>query len=147
LRPFGLVLHHDGVWSHEGEPILNDKLRCHFDRSVRYLPRERKFVVELGRFRGQIEIEEAGFFVREIDLETGQIRLSDRSSEPLKVATLHVSSRDGALLCRVKQDLEPAGLLARFTHSSHSVLMNALDEAASGPVLRIGGISTPLPDL
>ena len=27
LRPFGLVLHHDGRFTHEGEPILNRRLR------------------------------------------------------------------------------------------------------------------------
>ena len=104
-------------------------------------------MVRLGRFRGQIEVEEAGFFVREFDAVTGQIRLSDRSFEALKVETLHLSSRDGALLCRVKEGLEPAGLLARFTHSSHSDLMNSLEDTASGPVLRIGGVAIPLPDL
>ena len=38
LRPFGLVRHHDGRWTHEGIPIQNDRLRSAFDRSVRYLP-------------------------------------------------------------------------------------------------------------
>nr|NIW35710.1 hypothetical protein [Gemmatimonadota bacterium] len=40
LRPFGLVLHHDGRWTHEGQPILNRKIREVFDRSVRFLPDE-----------------------------------------------------------------------------------------------------------
>ena len=31
LRPFGLVLHHDGSWSHEGVPIRNARLRTAFD--------------------------------------------------------------------------------------------------------------------
>ena len=38
LRPFGLVLHHDGSWTHEGVPLLNRRLRAAFDRAVRYLP-------------------------------------------------------------------------------------------------------------
>jgi hypothetical protein len=67
LRPFGLVLHHDGRWSHEGVPIRNRRLRAAFDRSVRYLPDASVFVVQLGRFRGQIEVEEAAFFVRAFD--------------------------------------------------------------------------------
>ena len=47
LRPFGLRLHHDGRWTHEGQPIRNRRLREHFDRSVRWLPEERKYVVTL----------------------------------------------------------------------------------------------------
>ena len=40
LRPFGLVLHHDGRWTHEGVPVTNRRLREAFDRSVRFLPAE-----------------------------------------------------------------------------------------------------------
>ncbi|HME70993.1 MAG TPA: hypothetical protein VKM54_14150, partial [Myxococcota bacterium] len=61
LRPFGLCLHYDGRWTHEGHPITHPRLRAAFDRGVRFLPEERKYVVQLGRFRGEIEVEEAGF--------------------------------------------------------------------------------------
>ena len=67
LAPFGLVLRHDGSWMHEGEPFLNRKLRALFDRSVRYVPEEGKFVVQVNQFRGEIEVEEAGFFIRVFD--------------------------------------------------------------------------------
>ena len=73
LRPFGLVLHHDGRWTHEEHPILNRKMRELFDRSVVYLPTEDKFIVKLGHFRGEIEIEEAGFFVKAVDLAESQV--------------------------------------------------------------------------
>ena len=63
LRPFGLVLHHDGRWSHEGQPIRNRRLREHFDRHVGFLAEEGKFVVSLRHFRAEIEVEEAAFFV------------------------------------------------------------------------------------
>ena len=69
LRPFGLVLHHDGSWTHEGQPILNRRIREKFDGSVRYLPEQGKYVVQIGRFRGEIEVEEAGFFVRDSNVE------------------------------------------------------------------------------
>ena len=65
------------------------RLREHFDRSVRYLPAERKFVVTLRHFRGEIEVEEAAFFVRELRRwRAARIALSDRSEEPLDPATL-----------------------------------------------------------
>lgn len=147
LRPFGLVLHHDGRWTHEGSPIANARLRAAFDRGVRFLPAEGVFVVQLGRYRGQIEIEEAGFFVRSFDPASGLIALSDRSEEALDPASLHVSPRDGALLCLVKRDLLTAGLLARFGHAAQAQLLDAVDEGEAGPRLRMAGRSFALPGL
>jgi hypothetical protein len=147
LTPFGLRLHHDGRWSHLGEPIRNRRLREHFDRSVKYLPDERKFVVTLRQFRGEIEVEEAAFFVRAFDAASGRITLSDRSEESLEPASLALSPRDGALLCRVKRDLAPEGLLARFGHGAHAELLQAVEEAGSGLVLRLAGRRHPLPEL
>jgi hypothetical protein len=147
LRPFGLVLHHDGRFSHEGLPILNDRLRRAFDRGVAYLPEEGVYVVRLGHFRGQIEVEEAGFFVRAFDPASGEVSLSDGTSEPLEVASLHVSPRDGALLCRVKRGLAPAGLLARFQHAAQAELLGAVEEAPPGWVLRVGDRVQRLPAL
>jgi hypothetical protein len=147
LAPFGLVLHHDGRWSHEGVPVLNRRLRAAFDRGVRYLPDVRKYVVQIGRFRGEIEPEEAAFFVRQFDAPSGRIRLSDGSEEPLEVASLHLSPRDGALLCRVKRELAPAGLLARFLHAPQAELLLAVDAEADPPALWIGGEALALPEL
>ena len=147
LRPFGLVLHHDGSWTHEGHPIQHAKLREHFDRSVRYLPEERKYVVTLRHFRGEIEVEEAAFFVRAFEPQTGRIALSDRSEETLDPATLAPSPIDGALLCRVKRDLAPGGLPARFAHAAQAELLHAVDESPSGMRLRMGGAWHNLPDL
>ena len=139
LRPFGLRLHHDGRWSHEGQPIGNRRLREHFDRSVLYLAAERKYVVTLRHFRGEIELEEAAFFVREVDLDRGTLRLSDGSEEPLEVASLRCSPIDGAWLCSVKRELEPGGLAARFSHSAQAELLGAVEETDDAPALRLCG--------
>jgi hypothetical protein len=147
LRPFGLVLHHDGNWTHEGVPISHPRLRAAFDRSVRFLPAEGVFVVQLGRFRGQIEVEEAGFFVRSFDAASGRIALSDGSEEPLAAESLHVSARDGAFLCRVKRDLIAPGLLARFGHAAQAQLLGAVEERGGQVFLRLGGRLLALPDL
>ena len=146
LSPFGLVLHHDGRFSHEGEPIANQSLRAVFDRSVRFLPEEGVYVVQLGRFRGQIEIAEAAFFVRAFDAASGEIALSDTSREGLDPASLGVSQRDGALLCRVKRGLAPEGLLARFAHAAQAELLNAVEETSEGPRLRLVGALHSIPD-
>jgi hypothetical protein len=147
LAPFGLVLHHDGRWSHEGQPILHRRLREHFDRSVKYLPDDRKFVVTLRHFRGEIVVEEAALFVRAVELASGEIALSDCTREPLDVASLHLSPRDGALLCRVKRELAPEGLLARFTHSAHAELLAAIEPEGDSYALALGGRRELVPDL
>jgi hypothetical protein len=142
-----LVLHHDGRWTHEGQPILHRRIREHFDRSVKYLPDERKFVVTLRHFRGEIAVEEAGFFVRAVDLARGELALSDGSLERLEVASLHPSPRDGALLCRVKRELAPEGLLARFTQSAQAELLTAIETDGDGFALAIGGRRERVPEL
>ena len=147
LRPFGLVLHRDGSWSHEGVAITHKRLRRLFDRSVRYLPDEKKYVVQVGRFRGQIEPEESAFFVREVDLERGIITLSDRSRERLDPGSLRASPIDGVWLCTVKRDLAPEGLPARFTHAAQAELLAAAEETHEGPALRLGGRLHRVPDL
>ena len=150
LAPFGLVLHHDGRWSHEGVSFRNKKLREAFDRGVVFLPEEGeegKYVVALRHFRGEIIVEEAGFFVRDYDPPTGNLTLSDRSVEALDVGSLRPSPIDGALLCTIKCELNPAGLAARFCHSAQSELLNAVEECADGSMLRFGGGEHTLPDL
>jgi hypothetical protein len=141
------VLHHDGRFSHEGEPILNRRLREHFDRSVGYLPDEKKFIVRLQHFRGEVEVEEAGFFVREVDLDRGEIMLSDGTRERLDVSTLGVSEIDGALLCRVKTELVAEGLLARFSHSAQAELLEAVEPEEDAFAIVIAGERIPFPEI
>jgi hypothetical protein len=147
LRPFGLVLHRDGSWTHEGVAIRNRRLRAAFDRAVRYVQPEGVFVVQLGHFRGQIEVEEAAFFVRLFDPDRGEIALSDGTRERLDPTSLALSAHDGALLCRVKRDLVREGLLARFFHAAQSELLWAVEETNEGPRLRMGDALHPLPPL
>ncbi len=147
LRSFGLMLHYDGSWSHEGVPILHPRLRAAFDRSVRWLPGERKYVVQLGRFRGQIDVEEAAFFVRAVDLDAGEVALSDGSRERLDPETLRLSTLDGALLCRVAREATPEGVPARFTRSAQAELLLAVEEGDEGPALPLAGTRVALPAL
>ncbi len=147
LRPFGLVLHHDGRWSHQGEPVLHTRLRAAFDRGVRYLPEEGVYVVQLGRFRGQIEVEEAAFFVRAFDPGDVTLHLSDGTRERLDPSTLRKSEHDDGLLCDVKRDLAPSGLPARFTFAAQADLLMAVESDEGPPALRLEGRLIPLPDL
>ncbi len=147
LRPFGLVLHHDGSWTHEGEPVLHTRLRQAFDRGVRYLPEERVYVVQLGSFRGQIEIEEAAFFVRVFDAHDGYLTLSDGSREALDPGSLRTSAHDDGLLCSVKASLLTGGLPARFGHGAQADLLAAVEEERDGHVLCLAGRRVTLPRL
>jgi hypothetical protein len=136
-----------GAWTHEGVPILNRKLRDRFDRSVVYLPDEAKYVVRLGHFRGEIDVEEAGFFVRAVDLLAGEVHLSDGSKDALDLGSLETSAIDGALICRVKRPLAPDGLPARFLHSAQADLLCAVEEGDDGLVVEMAGRPVPMSDL
>ncbi len=147
LRPFGLVLHHDGRFSHEGAPIANRRLREHFERSVEYLPAEGKFIVRLRQFRGELAVEEAGFFVRSLDPETGEIALSDGTKELLDASTLSLSPIDGAILCRIKRDSIEGGLLARFSHSTQAEFLQRVEWVGDRLCVVLGGRRVPCPGL
>ncbi|MCG8592578.1 MAG: hypothetical protein MJE66_25080, partial [Proteobacteria bacterium] len=82
-----------------------------------------------------------------LDLAAGVVCLSDRSREPLDPASLHVSPIDGAWLCRVKRDLDPAGLLARFTHAAQAELLNAVEFEGEQAWVPLAGRRLLLPDL
>lgn len=147
LRSLGLVLHRDGRFSHEGQPIANRRLRAAFERGVRYLPGEGKYVVQLRHFRAQLDVEEAGFFVRSVDLVSGSLALSDGSRDRLDPASLRGSALDAdALLCTVKCDQVAHGLPARFTHSAQAELLLGVEEGAGGLALRVAGAWSALPD-
>ena len=121
-------------------------MREKFDQSVRYLPDEGGvYVVQIGHFRGLIDVEEAAFFVADIDLGAGSVRLSDASIDVLDPASLSTSPLDGALLCRVKRDLDPAGVLARFSHRAQAEFLNAVDD--DGITISLGGTPVKLPPL
>ena len=78
LRSLGLVLHRDGSSAPRRRADPQRAVASALERGVRYLPAEGKYVVTLGHFRGQLDVEECGFFVRSIELATGRIALQRR---------------------------------------------------------------------
>lgn len=142
------MLHRDGRFLHEGLPITNLRLRAAFERGVRWLPDEGKYVVTLGHFRGQVDVEEAGFFVRGVDLATGGLALSDGTQDRLEPASLRASAFDpDVLLCTVKRAVSPYGVPARFLRSAQAELLAAVEEGPEGLVLHVAGARHPLPQL
>ena len=148
LRSFGLVLHRDGRCTHEGQAIANRRLRAAFERGVRFLPAEGKYVAQVGHFRGQLDVEECGFFVCDVDLATGNITLSDGSGDRLDPTSLRGSALDAdALLCTVKRDLVAHGLTARFTRAAQAQLLLGVEQGARGFLLHVAGSAYDVPEL
>ena len=101
-------------------------------RGVRFLDEEEVFVVQVGPYRGQIEVEDTPFWVVAYDPESGEIDLTDGSSERLEARTLSTDP-DQVLRCRVRGRFP-----ARFTHAGQAHLLNSVELRGDSPWLRVG---------
>jgi hypothetical protein len=108
---------------------------------VRWAEAERTFVVQLGPFRGWLDVEDTAFFVDGYDAASGEIELSDRTRESLDAATL-VADADDALRCTVKGRFP-----ARFTHGGQEQLLAAVEVRGDEVCVRAGGALLPAPQL
>ena len=108
---------------------------------MRWAEVEQTFVVQLGAFRGWLEVEDTAFFVTAYDAATGELELSDRSRERLAAATLAVDP-DDALRCTVK-----GRFAARFTRAAQAQLLEAVDVDDGAVVVRAGGERLRAPGL
>ncbi len=102
-------------------------------RGVRFAEDEGVFVVQIGRFRGQIEVEDVPFWVVAYGPETGELDLTDGSAEPVWPETLSLDP-DGVFRVRVKHGRFPA----RFTRSGQAHLLEHLELREGAWVLRVG---------
>jgi hypothetical protein len=98
-------------------------------------------VVQVGRYRGQIDVEDTPFWVVAYDEKAGTVQLTDGTWEPIMPESLSVDP-DGVLRCRVKGRFP-----ARFTHAGQALLLEHLEEAGEGWVLRAGARALPVPGL
>jgi hypothetical protein len=118
--------------------VRNVRLQRAFRRGVRFLEAEGVWVVQIGRFRGAIEVEDTALFVDLYDAESGLVWLSDGTREPLRAETLRAGP-DGAFGCEVR------GLRARFTHAAQAELLAHVEEAGGRLCVRVGARSVALP--
>ncbi len=139
LRPFGLILRRDGRFKHEGVEVTHAKLHQVFLSGVRYAEEEGVFIVQLGRFRGQIEVEDTPYWVTSFDALDGTVRLTDQSEEPLAVASLGFDE-DGVLRCRVKERFS-----ARFERGAQAELLQAIHQDSTVNWLQLAGKRVQLP--
>ena len=126
---------------HEGVQVTHPHLFAAFLRGVRWLDEEDCFVIQLGQFRGQIEVEDVPFWVTGYDADRGELALTDHSREPLAADTL-VADPDEVLRCTVK-----GRFAARFSWRAQAELLATVDADHNGPFLRIGARSVRLPGL
>ena len=126
---------------HEGQKVTHPGLYRAFLRGVRFLDAEGVFVVQIGHFRAEIDVEDVPFWVVAYDEASGEIELTDRSAEPLDASSLTLDP-DGAIRCRVK-----GRFAARFTHAAQAHLLDAADTRAALPRIRAAGRLLPAPGL
>ncbi len=117
---------------HEGGRVTHPRLYRALLRGVAFAESEGVFIVRLGHFRGQIQVEDTPFWVATYDPEQGVIGLTDGSEEPLAAETLSVDP-DDALRCTVKSRFP-----ARFTRAGQAHLLNSLDVRDGTLALRAG---------
>jgi len=118
---------------HEGVVVSHRRLHRALLRGVRFAEEEGVFVVQLGRFRGQIEVEDVPFWVVAYDPGQGSIDLTDGSSEPIVPRTLRIDA-DEVFRVAVKGGRFPA----RFTRSGQAHLLEHLERRDAGWFLRVG---------
>jgi hypothetical protein len=126
------VLRRDGSFWHEGVRVTHPRLHAAFRSGVRWSEEERTFVVQLGRFRGWLDVEDTAFFVDGYDAATGELELSDGTREPLDASTLRADP-DDVLRCAVKQRFD-----ARFTRAAQEQLADALEQRDGAWFVRAG---------
>lgn len=108
---------------------------------VRFAEAEGTFIVQIGPFRGWLDVEDTAFFVDAYDAATGEIELSDRTHESLDAESL-VADADDALRCTVKGRFP-----ARFTRAAQAELLAALDLDGDVVAVRAAGELRPAPRL
>ncbi len=112
-----------------------------FLAGVRWADADRTFVVVVGRFRAWLDVEDTAYFVTAYEAASGEIELSDRTREPLAVATLSVDV-DDVLRCTVK-----GRFAARFRRDAQADLLAAIEQDGDGIVVCAGNARLRAPGL
>jgi len=121
--------------------VTHSRLARAFRRGVRFAEAEHTFVVQVGPFRGWLDVEDTAFFVDGYDQRTGELALSDETREPLDAASLRADP-DGVLRCTVKSRFP-----ARFTREAQAELFDAVEDEGDQLLLRAGSRRVPVPGL
>jgi uncharacterized protein len=134
-------LRRDGSFWHEGVRVTHPRLAAALRAGVRWSESDRTFIVQLAHFRGWLEVEDTAFFVDAYDARTGEVELSDRTSEPLDASTLSADP-DDAFRCTVKGRFP-----ARFTHAAQEHLLAAIEVDGDDVFIWFGAQRLRVPSL
>ena len=121
--------------------VTHPKLHRVLLRGVRFLEEEGVFVVQVGRYRGRIDVEDTPFWVVAYDEAVGTVQLTDGTVEPIAPESLSIDP-DGVLRCWVKGRFP-----ARFTQTGQAHLLPHVEPRDDGLALRIGERWIPLPGI
>jgi hypothetical protein len=119
-------------FEHEGQRVTHARLHAALLRGVRFSDEEGCFLVQIGRFRGAIEVEDVPWWVVSYDADSGLLATTDGACEELDVATL-AADADLVLRCRVK-----GRFAARFTRGAQAELLAQVRAGAAGVEVRVG---------
>jgi hypothetical protein len=119
-------------FEHEGALVTHPRVHAALLRGVRFADTEGVWIVQLGRFRAQIDVQDVAYWVVGYDADSGCAELTDGSREPLVAATLRVDP-DECLRCTVKTRFD-----ARFTRRAQAELLEAVRATPEGIEIRVG---------
>ena len=140
-----IVLDREGRWLHDGEPVTHRGLAEALHRWIDFDEATSRYVLQAGRERCFIEVEDTPYFVRgvvwtgEPDAARVMLRLSDGTEEELDYATLR-QAPDNVLYCDVKGGRMPA----RFDRAAYYRVAERVDLDQAGPVLAAAGSRWPI---
>jgi hypothetical protein len=138
----GIRLDRQLRWWHDDEPVEHPRVIEAFNRGLKVTD-DGKYRLEFGNDWCFVAVEDAAYGVTAIDVSDGDVpsvRLSDRTAEPLDVATLELGD-DGVLTARVKGGRAKA----RFSRDAQFALGEMVEPTERGYVLRVGQRAVPLP--
>jgi hypothetical protein len=137
----GIRLDRQLRWWHDDEPVEHPKVIEAFNRGLKVTD-DGRFKLEIGNDWCFVQIEDAAYGVTAFDIDadgTPCLRLSDRTAEPLDVATLRIGD-DGIFRARVK-----AGrALALFSRDAQFALGSHIEQLGDRSVLKLGAREWPL---
>lgn len=119
----------DGIWYYLGAHMFRKDILSLFFQCVK-IDDDGKYIVEMGRERCYIDVEDTVFVVTGVEkirtddgLDQINIELTDDSREKLDLNSLYVG-KDNVLYCKIKDGVFPA----RFSRNAYYQLAGFIEE-------------------
>ncbi len=127
-----ILIDKEGIWHHNGEKFINEKIISFFGRSVN-ITSDGEYVIHYGDYTYPIKVEDAPYFVTGVtfdgfgDFEKITLNLSSGETEELNCNTLYCK-KNNALYCKIKNSSMPA----KFKRSPSFNILERLEESSDG---------------